>query len=120
MKFIRVIYAAYLKQYLGNYVRLQWSKECFLCRLNLVAFFQTIGKWNITVQKLLLVQTDTELEFNFDFDKQFTKYKIESLFVWCLFMNRPDIAKILCSRCQVRGRVLFSFSFLNSNFHLNR
>ena len=41
----------------------------------------------------------------------FNSNKTETLYLWFLFMNRPDMAKYLCSRCQVRSLFITSFCF---------
>ncbi|CAF1264022.1 unnamed protein product, partial [Rotaria sordida] len=75
-EFVEAIYIDYLKQYLKDYIKLEKNPK--------------------PQQSNEVLSNKSSNEAT----KLFNENKIEKLYLWFLFMNRPEMAKFLCSRCQ--------------------
>ncbi|CAF1509489.1 unnamed protein product, partial [Rotaria sordida] len=73
---VEEIYSAYEKQYLGDYIGSKIKRE---------------------TEQPPIVSSDQSSN---GAKKLFEKNKIETLYLWFLFMNRPKMAKFLCSICR--------------------
>ncbi|UJR11064.1 hypothetical protein I4U23_015247 [Adineta vaga] len=94
-KYVEQIYNSYLREYLGHYISQDISRKRIQARNERFSGFN-IGK---------IMSSNTNR-----ISKIFEGRKIEALYLWFVFMNLPDMAKYLCSRCrnQTVGTLLAS------------
>ncbi|CAF1523950.1 unnamed protein product [Adineta ricciae] len=82
-KFIEEIYKAYLWQYLEHYVKEENSREK-----------------KSTIQQLIYWNNKHQFHSTNITNILFNQHKTEALYLWLLFMKRPEMAKCLCSKLQ--------------------
>ena len=102
-EFVNVTFVTYLKNYLGHYVSSLNVLEKYAfdhdCTLQIMSKSTVTGAGKIILARLR--SNRVELTGVSTVAELFDANKVETLYLWFLFMNRPDMAKYLCSRCQV-------------------